>query len=48
MKERSWRWVWQPDLGEGAEQFSFRVTDRGAQSNSASASPIAGSKRAVR
>ena len=29
MTERSWRWIWQPDLGEGAEQFSFRVTDRG-------------------
>lgn len=29
MSERSWRWVWQPDLGEGAEEFSFRATDGG-------------------
>ena len=29
MSERRWRWVWQPDLGEGAEQFSFRATERG-------------------
>jgi uncharacterized protein len=29
MKERRWRWVWQPDLGEGAEQFSFCATDSG-------------------
>jgi uncharacterized protein len=29
MTERSWRWIWQPDLGEGAEQFSFRATDGG-------------------
>ena len=35
MKERSWRWVWQPDLGEGAEQFSFRVTDRGFEARGA-------------
>jgi hypothetical protein len=31
MTERSWRWVWLPDLGEGAEAFSFRATDRGYQ-----------------
>jgi uncharacterized protein len=29
MTERSWRWIWQPNLGEGAEEFSFRATDRG-------------------
>ena len=29
MTERRWRWVWQPDQGEGAEKFSFRTTDRG-------------------
>jgi hypothetical protein len=29
MSERRWRWVWRPDLGEGAEEFSFRATDRG-------------------
>jgi hypothetical protein len=26
MTERSWRWIWQPDLGEGAERFTFRAT----------------------
>jgi len=31
MSERRWRWVWQPDLGEGAEQFSFRATERGLE-----------------
>jgi hypothetical protein len=29
MNERRWRWAWQPDLGEGTEEFSLRVTDRG-------------------
>lgn len=29
MTERSWRWVWRPDLGEGAEEFSFRATGDG-------------------
>ena len=29
MNERSWRWVWQPDLGDGAEQFRFRATPGG-------------------
>jgi uncharacterized protein len=29
MSERRWRWVWRPDQGEGAEEFTFRATDRG-------------------
>jgi uncharacterized protein len=29
MTQRRWRWIWQPDLGEGAEEFSFRPTDHG-------------------
>ncbi len=29
MTERSWRWVWQPDLGEGAEDFTFRAMSGG-------------------
>lgn len=29
MSERSWRWVWQAELGEGAEQFRFRATPGG-------------------
>lgn len=24
MTERSWRWIWQPSLGDGAERFRFR------------------------
>jgi len=29
MNEWSWRWIWQPDLGEGVEQFRFRATPAG-------------------
>ena len=29
MSERRWRWVWRPDLGEGAEEFTFRASDLG-------------------
>ncbi len=29
MSEQSWRWIWQPDQGEGAEQFRFRATPGG-------------------
>jgi hypothetical protein len=34
MSERNWRWIWQPDLGEGVEQFKFplepcRADERG-------------------
>ena len=29
MSERSWRWIWQPDLGEGVEQFRFHSTPQG-------------------
>ena len=35
MTERSWRWVWRPDLGEGAEAFSFRATDGGFEARGA-------------
>jgi hypothetical protein len=31
MNERHWRWVWLPDLGEGAEEFSFRAGDDGLE-----------------
>ena len=24
MRERSWRWIWQPELGQGVEEFIFR------------------------
>src|SRR6185295_18183679 len=33
MNERRWRWVWRPDLGEGAEEFGFRATDRGHEAH---------------
>lgn len=29
MSEHSWRWIWQRDLGEGAERFSFRTATGG-------------------
>ena len=29
MSERSWRWIWLPDLGAGAEQFRFRAMPGG-------------------
>jgi uncharacterized protein len=29
MTEQSWRWIWQPDLGEGAERFRFRAIPGG-------------------
>lgn len=29
MTARSWRWIWQPDLGEGREEFHFRTTPGG-------------------
>ena len=31
MTERRWRWIWRPDLGEGAEEFSFRATAGGLE-----------------
>lgn len=31
MTERRWRWMWLSDLGEGAEEFGFRATDRGLE-----------------
>ena len=29
MSEQSWLWIWQPDQGEGAEQFRFRTLASG-------------------
>jgi hypothetical protein len=29
MSELSWRWVWQPSLGAGAEEFRFHATSEG-------------------
>jgi hypothetical protein len=42
MTERRWRWVWRPDLGEGAEQFSFRATDRGYEARGAVTATLEG------
>ena len=42
MSERSWRWMWQPDLGEGAEEFSFRATDRGFEARGDVAATLEG------
>jgi uncharacterized protein len=43
MTERSWRWVWQPDLGEGAEEFSFRATERGSEARGEVVATLEGS-----
>ncbi len=29
MNDKSWRWAWLPDQGDGAEEFQFRVTSTG-------------------
>jgi len=29
MSEKGWRWIWQPDQGEGAEYFTFRSVPGG-------------------
>jgi uncharacterized protein len=42
MNERRWRWVWQPDLGEGAEEFRFRATDRGFEARGEVAAMLEG------
>jgi hypothetical protein len=31
MSERSWRWIWQPDLGQGVEEFEFRSSSLGGE-----------------
>jgi hypothetical protein len=31
MIDRGWRWIWQPDLGEGAELFAFRTVPGGCE-----------------
>ena len=43
MSERRWRWVWRPDLGEGAEEFSFRATDHGFEARGEVAATLDGS-----
>lgn len=42
MTERRWRWVWLPDLGEGAEEFSFRATGRGLEARGEVAAMLEG------
>lgn len=42
MSEQRWRWVWQPDLGEGAEEFRFRATDRGFEARGEVAAMLEG------
>jgi hypothetical protein len=42
MTERRWRWIWQPDLGEGAEAFSFRTTDGGYEARGAVSAMLEG------
>ena len=42
MSERRWRWVWQPDLGEGAEEFRFRATAGGHEARGEMAATLEG------
>ena len=42
MTERRWRWVWQPDLGEGAEEFSFRAAPGGFEARGDVAATLEG------
>ena len=42
MSEQSWRWIWQPDLGEGAEQFRFRATPGGYEARGAVVATLEG------
>lgn len=42
MTERRWRWVWQPNLGEGAEEFTFRSGERGLEARGAVAAMLEG------
>lgn len=42
MSERTWRWMWQPDLGEGAEQFRFRAVPGGYEARGEVAATLEG------
>jgi hypothetical protein len=35
VSELAWRWIWHPDLGEGAEEFRFRVVPSGYEARGA-------------
>ena len=41
--ELTWRWTWQPDLGEGAEEFRFRATPGGYEARGTVAATLEGS-----
>jgi len=42
MSEQRWRWIWQPDLGEGAEQFRFRAKPGGYEARGEVAATLDG------
>lgn len=42
MSERSWRWIWQPDLGEGLEQFRFHERSGGCEARGDVAATLEG------
>ena len=44
MSERSWRWIWQPDLGEGTERFRFRVSPDGHEARGEVAATLEGAQ----
>jgi hypothetical protein len=43
MNDKSWRWIWLPDLGEGAEQFRFRTTPSGYEAHGEVSATLEGS-----
>jgi len=42
MSERNWRWIWQPDQGEGAEEFKFRAVPDGYEARGEVAATLDG------
>jgi hypothetical protein len=42
MSEQHWRWIWQPDLGEGAELFAFRTVPGGCEARGQVAATLDG------
>lgn len=42
MKDQSWRWIWQPDQGEGTEQFRFHATAGGFSAHGEVAAALEG------
>lgn len=48
MSDKSWRWIWQPDLGEGAELFAFRTMPGGCEARGDVAATLDGASLEAR